>query len=613
MIVNIVPSIFDSFNARALEPNQVARTFVPSDAYERLAKRCNTVIVGPRGSGKTTLLKMLQQPALEAWDDTQAEQYCRRIDFTGTFVSTDVSWSEQLDALGDESIDTKTHRLLSVSAFTTHTLHSLVEAMLDRLEPTTEDVLRQFRRVSFPLKEQAELARVLRTAWHVGSAIPSLLSVKHALTARLAQIKEIASQEAVWGPEGRQERLASIPFLHIHFIQAAALAVEKFNDIAKEKGGKWALMFDELELAPPWIREYLLRSLRGSSRHFLFKLAMSPSAPDVHTFEGALSAAPGHDFEQIALWYAERNDGYAFCERLWYSMLSDRGLEAMEPREVLGRSEFETGADEWSEAGTAYTPGSRLGKRFIRFSEVDSSFRAYLERRNIDPYRLEYVEGGQRAADVRKVAPLLAVREFYRSESKRRPRKSAVLYAGADSIFAISEGNPRWFIALVGRLLDAFRRDERKIPPSVQARELRNATERFAAMLRTIPAPTIGQSSRGLLSIVKEVGEFFHQAVVDAEFNPDPPGTFTVDSKISDEVVSSLERALNAGAVVYVPDDVSQIVLRSLRGKRFRLSYLLAPLYGFPLRLGRPVALGGVLADSNVALKQMSLPGDGVR
>jgi hypothetical protein len=595
------PSIFDTFNARLLSPDEVARTFVPSDAYDRLAKRRNTVIVGPRGSGKTTLLKMLQQQALEVWSHENAEHYCRRIDFTGVFVGTDVSWAEQLQSLGEDRIDQRSHKLLSIAAFTTHTLRSLTGAMLARVEEPERSLLRSFRRIPLSLEVEARLAKSLKSAWHLEAAIPTLLSIKHALTGRLASIREIATREILLGEEGRPERLANIPFLLLDFIQSAAFAVEQFNDLAGERGEKWALMFDELELAPEWIRTSLLRSLRISSENFLFKLAMSPSAPDVHTFESALAAAPGHDFDQIPLWYAEKNDSYVFCEHLWFAMLAERGISPMQPSMALGRSQFETPTEEWTSAGTAYTPGSRLGKRFIRLASTDTSFAAYLKGKGIDPLHLESLRSDQRAADVRKVAPLLAVREFYRANKggsrRRRGRKSSVLYAGADSIFAISEGNPRWFIALVGRLLDNLDPSSLKVSASIQSKELEHAAQRFAAMLRTIPAPPVGKSSRGLLSLVREVGEFFHEGVVVGDFNPDPPGTFIVDSNIADDVVNSLERALNAGAIVYVPDDASQILLQSLRGKRFRLSYLLAPLYGFPLRLGRPVALGGLLAN----------------
>ena len=56
---------------------------------------------------------------------------------------------------------------------------------------------------------------------------------------------------------------------------------------------------------------------------------------------------------------------------------------------------------------------------------------------------------------------------------------------------------------------------------------------------------------------------------------------------------------MNAGAIIYVPDDEGKVILTSLRGKKFRLSYLLAPIYGFPIRLGREIALSRILGISD--------------
>ena len=50
-------------------------------------------------------------------------------------------------------------------------------------------------------------------------------------------------------------------------------------------------------------------------------------------------------------------------------------------------------------------------------------------------------------------------------------------------------------------------------------------------------------------------------------------------------------RSLNAGALIYIPDGDGEMLLSSLRGKRFRLSYLFAPYYGIPIRLGRAVSV----------------------
>ena len=81
--------IFEAFNARSLEPHEVAQTFVPPEHYRKLTKKCHTLVVGPRGSGKTTLLKMLQGQALEAWTRYAAMEYRGSIDFTGVFVPAD--------------------------------------------------------------------------------------------------------------------------------------------------------------------------------------------------------------------------------------------------------------------------------------------------------------------------------------------------------------------------------------------------------------------------------------------------------------------------------------------------------------------------------------------
>jgi hypothetical protein len=205
------------------------------------------------------------------------------------------------------------------------------------------------------------------------------------------------------------------------------------------------------------------------------------------------------------------------------------------------------------------------------------------------------------------MAPIVAVREFYRrrdmagavKKQSKRSRKSALLYAGADSLFAITEGNPRWFIGIVGRLLSTPIHNDR-IDLLPQADEIVRAGQQFAAMLRTIPVSRHAGSGapQGVLSNIRVIGRFFHNQVVKEDFRPEPPGTFIVDAThlgISDDLLDSLGKALNAGALVYVPDDEGQLILNSLRGKRFRLSYLLASIYELPIRLGNEVALTTVL------------------
>ena len=211
----------------------------------------------------------------------------------------------------------------------------------------------------------------------------------------------------------------------------------------------------------------------------------------------------------------------------------------------------------------------------------------------------------------------MAVREAYRFGSDdrgviqnpasafrlERSRKSPTIFTGTRSLFAIVEGNPRWLIALASPLIRHFlEHPGQKVPRSVQANAILSACNRFRALLRTIPlfpwsdAPAHRISpGRGLLGLLDKIGEEFHSAVVKNAFSAEPALSFIVDSNAPEELIAALGRALNAGAIILVPEG-GETLISSLRGKRFRLSYMLAPYYGIPLMLGRPISLSQVLS-----------------
>ena len=128
-------TIFESFNARSLPPEQVAITFVPSEHYDKLVRHRHSVVVGPRGSGKTTLLKMLQQHALESWRHGRAQEFRERIDYTGIFIPTDITWSIQLSALGAGRLDSASVFALGYAAFTSQVQRAVVRSLSNRTNP----------------------------------------------------------------------------------------------------------------------------------------------------------------------------------------------------------------------------------------------------------------------------------------------------------------------------------------------------------------------------------------------------------------------------------------------------------------------------------------------
>jgi hypothetical protein len=101
--------------------------------------------------------------------------------------------------------------------------------------------------------------------------------------------------------------------------------------------------------------------------------------------------------------------------------------------------------------------------------------------------------------------------------------------------------------------------------------------------------------------VLDAIGAYLFKAVVLDPFNADPPGSFSVNDECDDELLEMLGVALNTGAIVYVPNSSAELVLKSLKGKRFRLSYLLSPMYHIPIRLGRAMALEAMVSIDNFA------------
>ena len=79
---------------------------------------------------------------------------------------------------------------------------------------------------------------------------------------------------------------------------------------------------------------------------------------------------------------------------------------------------------------------------------------------------------------------------------------------------------------------------------------------------------------------------------------PIPRRASSLIDDTSDDIHFELTVALNAGAIIHMPagDDEAE-PMADLRGRRFRLSYLLAPGYRIALTTGRAVKLSTILAE----------------
>jgi hypothetical protein len=221
------------------------------------------------------------------------------------------------------------------------------------------------RRVTLSIRDEERITRELIRSWLLDRAIPSFEGISLALVRRLAHIRVLASQEALRPTTDRQARLAELDFLHLDFLSAAAVGVEAFNSKTKEHSAKWALLCDELELAPQWLRSILVRSLRSVDERFLFKISLSPYSVDLkREMETVDAPGPKQDFEPIRLWYVNKEHGYPFCHELFTSMLQAKSLPPLSAETVFGRSSFDTERRDRRPTQTAYRSKSELGRLF---------------------------------------------------------------------------------------------------------------------------------------------------------------------------------------------------------------------------------------------------------
>ncbi len=458
-----VPAIFGALNARYLQPQQIAEGFVPPPRFGELCNRGHTQLIGPRGSGKTTLLRMLDGAALEAWEHLRADEFRARIDYTGVFVPTDRTWSRQVEGIG-EGLSDEHRALFGTAAFTTHMLKALVGAMHHRArapEPTQVT----HRRVDLPQADEEKICGAVAKTWMLEERIGTFLSLAEALEDRLSALDTVAQNEVLRGSEGRGRRLAELGYLGLQFVTASMSLIERFDNAVSEPDGTWAFLIDEFELASPSVREQILGSLRGRSHRLQFKISMAPYAEESIVEPEHDSPTPINDFQILALtWPRKSDEEVAFSNDLFAAQAKKRNLD-ISPTKLLGRSAFQTEPDEHSALGTAYSKDSRLGKRLRDLADADGTFQNYLEEKSIDLDRLEEVDSGDRASDVRKIVSLAAVRLEYRSSDERQEatgqvtqsRKNPRLYCGASTVFEMTEGNPRWFIAIVGKLMDYYK------------------------------------------------------------------------------------------------------------------------------------------------------------
>jgi hypothetical protein len=569
---------FDAFNAKRMTANQVADSFVVPAEFKRLSSNDHIYVIGPRGSGKTTLLRMLTGETLEAWRGPEATAARRQIDYTSIFVPADELWASQSSS-GNVRV-----------AFASQLLLAAIDTMTYRVSGKAGVHLP----ATLPLAAEAVLTNHFSEIW----GLPTVLGGFRGLQGALERILLRLSREDL-----RDHALAAPDSLRL-----LVPALSAFNREVGQRGHRWALLLDEMELAPAQVHAMVTKFVRGGPPALTLKISMSPFDRYMEIYGEEALPSPGNDFDTIYLSGRPVRELKAFTNGLWQSALASRGLQNRDLASVLdvqGPSPRDRPVDERSGIGLVRSMANR-----------DPELRQWLRRRQVninDTGSMSYFE---RSATIRKISPLLVYRDTllnFRDGQpvKRSRKKSYEPFTGSTAVVTVLEGNPRWIKSAFAQMLERYDAKSQSISAGFQVDALAGVADRFEALLRVLPTRQGTGEAMPPLHLVDTVSRYLRDRNL-GPFTADAPNSFVVDQGTSDEVRRALLLCLYAGAIVHLRSRDSPAVLSSFTNERFRLTHLLSVRDGkeLPLRLGKDVSLSSVL---NTQLKRpRKLPHDTV-
>ncbi len=630
--------LFESFNARPIEAEAVGRSFVYNSTFRRLAVRNNSVVIGPRGSGKTTYFKMLTLPALYNWKSAQRNGIIDIVDYNAVYVPTDFSWFPDFRHPVGLTLDEETDSVLSYARFRNSVLRALVTALLEANSERikSEPRLRKYK-ISLDRNAEASISRRLASAWMLEPKFGGIDGITDAINCRNREIQRMLAA-AYYYPNRIRERIQTLDYLHDRIFDDLG----SFADAVESATGqrrKWAVCFDEVEIAPDVIKSEIWASLRSFDQRFLIKLSASPYDESLWKSKGPNDAMKDNDYEEIWL-QQSRTEALEFSMKLFSGLCSDLGIPPQRQKDLLGPSYYDDDFDYSLSLRRSRLPKSNTSKadkesarkdsfytrKFLSLSEKDESFADFLGRVGIEPTSFRELTGNRRAF-VRKFISSVVIRDAYLRSTRSGKKvhlasKKAIdrFYTGQTTLFTICEGNPRWLLVVLRPMLEQYVASREfnisTIQREVQAKCLEDGVSTLLSILSTVAPDDNGRADAPtLLEIIERVGDAFFDEVLGPRFVAEPHLSFKVDDAVDDRVLQLIGAAVNQGALVLIPESRNPRAIeitdkRTLRGQRLRLSYYLAPRYRLPLVVGRWMNLSTILTsrrDSSASEEQIML------
>ena len=572
-------NIFDSYNAKHLKSDEIVKTFVSSKLFLETAKNGHSILVGPRGSGKTTFLRMLSNDTLYKWHQYNEQNIKDNISYEGIYVPGDLVWGEMLNSLESLDLDKKYSDGFSYTAFSTHVFINCIEAIeisLNKVEVEKGPEYLNSRKTQIS-EALVSISDILK----LNLEVTSLSRVRLALNKKLVSLGEYARYLYSTPKVSEEAYKKNVPYAYMDLKTTLESIVSAIDFALDRPEHRWALLFDEFEIAPKFLLDKVINAMRSSAKKLMFKVALVPCG--LHQEVKSLTSSI-NDYTVTELWYVTKGESVDFCKNL---IKVRYGIE--DPEFIFGNTHF----------GSTKTITKKVWLReFKNLAEKDLSFVNYLSSQKLD-YRVQLSGGSPPNSLIRKMSPIVAFRNaFLNKNGVRKGRKSlSEFYTGWDAISRISEGNPRWLISVLNTLITTEHKG--KVKTSDQMQRISVATDAYCAMLKTVPLTNnMGITSNvPIFTLMNTIATYFNKRFIDDDFRPSQPNTFTIDNNVPPETEAALMIAWNYGAIVAVESENTFGKYDDLKGMRFRLSFLTTPKFELPLRTDQSISLSTILSN----------------
>lgn len=537
---------------------EVADGFVETENFKRLLRNCHTVVMGPRGCGKTTMLKMLY-PLAAAKVMSQDE-----IPFWGIYIPSDRQWSMQLSEMANMLHDDRgASEGLSKALINLNVLYAWCE--------TVEALLSLAG-----IEEGADTLgfyRQLKDSWKIDHPIqPTMSAVK-------VQLKQYVAEVNKWVNMGDASKIKIPDVAQYEMTSALSLSIEIFMSAFGDRPlfrnkRHWAICIDEMEIAPNWLRQYIMQCMRSVNQQLLFKITAVPS-----TSEGSkdsLSSSESNDYELIKTWIyndISRTEWRAFCSKyISDSILTPMGIDENELKKLLTPGDLDE---------NYLSRHDMLNKTIKDLANIDKSFYQFLLRKGANPNADDVLVTCKRSVVTFTLHAVYERLQLMRNAANIVNPTVYNVYMGEWLLYEYSDGCPRVFINIIKEISQCIGVDQRgqrnlKISGIARLISTTSNTVLYNKLAYYTIVPIIYQDKIiTYKEILDAIGIYLNRRLTGEEYEVLPEIYFSYEVK---ELSIFIDYALESGAIVLIEDPtLYQGVSRNHRV--FRLNYGLFPYY----------------------------------